>query len=76
MFRVYSREAFVANLVTTTVDLLCHLNVNLTNTINPPKLRIKLICHHICKFVWTPVVDEMLECEQDTRTEAKEHDEQ
>ena len=32
---VYSREAFIANLVTTTVNLLCHLNVNLTNIINP-----------------------------------------
>ena len=32
---VYLREAFIANLVTTTVNLLCHLNVNLTNTINP-----------------------------------------
>ena len=42
---VYSREAFIANLVTTTVNLLCHLNVNLTNTIIPPKkLRIKVKC--------------------------------
>ena len=31
--------------------------------------------HHVYKFVWTPVVDEILECEQDTHTEAKEHDE-
>ena len=26
------------------------------------------------KSVWTPVVDEMLECDMDTRAEAKEHD--
>ena len=31
--------------------------------------------HHVYKSVWTPVVDEILECEKDTRTEAKEHDE-
>ena len=30
--------------------------------------------HHVYKTVWTPVVDEVLECE-DTRAEAKEHDE-
>ena len=31
--------------------------------------------HHVYKSVWTPVLDEVLECEEDTRTEAKEHDE-
>lgn len=31
--------------------------------------------HHVCKSVWTPIVDEILECEMDTRTEAKENDE-
>ena len=29
----------------------------------------------IIKFVWTPVVDEKLECEKDTRAEAEEQDE-
>ena len=38
---VYSREAFIANLVTRTLNLLCHLNVNLTNTINPKKTKNK-----------------------------------
>ena len=40
---VYSREAFIANLVRTTVNLLCHLKVNLTNTIKPKELRIKVM---------------------------------
>ena len=31
--------------------------------------------HHVYKSVWTPVVDEILECEKDTRAEAKDHDE-
>jgi len=39
---VYSREALIANLVTTTVNLLCHLNVNLTNTINSKKTKNKI----------------------------------
>ena len=38
---VYSREAFIANLVTRTLNLLCHLNVNLTITINPKKTKNK-----------------------------------
>ena len=31
--------------------------------------------HHVYKCVWTPVMDEKLECNKDTRAEAKEHDE-
>lgn len=31
--------------------------------------------HHVYKSVWMPVADEILECEQDTHTEAKEYDE-
>ena len=31
--------------------------------------------HHVYRSVWTPVLDEVLECQEDTRTEAKEHDE-
>ena len=38
---VYSREAFIANLVRTTVNLLCHLKVNLTNTIKPKRTKNK-----------------------------------
>lgn len=30
---------------------------------------------HVYKSVWTPVVDEILECEKDTRAEAEEQDE-
>ena len=36
---VYSREAFIANLVTTTVNLSCHLNLSLANTIKPKKTK-------------------------------------
>ena len=43
-FSVYSREAFIANFVTTTVNLLCNLNINLSNTINCKKRRIKVVC--------------------------------
>ena len=31
--------------------------------------------HHVYKSVWTPKTHEILECEKDTRAEAKEHDE-
>jgi len=31
--------------------------------------------HYVHKSVWTSVVDEMLQCGQDTRTEAKGHEE-
>ena len=31
--------------------------------------------HHVYKYVWTPIVDEILECVQDTRTGVKEHNE-
>jgi hypothetical protein len=31
--------------------------------------------HHVYKCIWTPVIDEKLECNKDTRGEAKEHDE-
>ena len=31
--------------------------------------------HHVHKSVWMAVVDEMLQCGRDTRTEAKEHKE-
>ena len=31
--------------------------------------------HHVYKCVWTPVMDEKLECNKVTRAEAKEHDE-
>ena len=30
--------------------------------------------HRVYKCVWTPVIDEKLECNKDTRAEAKEHD--
>jgi len=30
--------------------------------------------HHVYKHTWTPVLDEVLECEEDTRAEAKEYD--
>ena len=30
--------------------------------------------HHVYKSVWTPVMDQELECAHDTRDEAKEHD--
>ena len=30
--------------------------------------------HHVYKSTWTPMMDQELECEQDTRDEAKEHD--
>ena len=30
--------------------------------------------HHVYKCVWTPVMDEKLECNKDTRAKAKEHD--
>lgn len=30
--------------------------------------------HHVYKHTWTPVMDQVLECEQDTRAEAKEYD--
>ena len=30
--------------------------------------------HHVYRSVWTPVIDEMLECNKDERAEAKEHD--
>ena len=31
--------------------------------------------HRVYKSVWTPVVDEILKCEKDTRREGNEHDE-
>ena len=31
--------------------------------------------HHVYKCVWTPVINEKLECNKDTHAEAKEHDE-
>ena len=41
---VYLKKTFIANFVTTTVHLLCNLNINLSNTINAKKLKIKVIC--------------------------------
>ena len=49
---VYSREAFIANLVTTTVNLLCHLNVNLTNTINPKNTKNKSYVFSIYMIIY------------------------
>ena len=31
--------------------------------------------HHVYKCVWTPLMNEKLECNKDTRAKAKEHDE-
>ena len=30
--------------------------------------------HHVYKSVWSPVIDQVLECKPDTRAEAKDHD--
>ena len=30
--------------------------------------------HHVYKSVWSPVMDQVLECKRDTRAEAQEHD--
>ena len=41
-------------LVTTIVNLLYHLNANLSNTINPKKLRIKVIyLFNLNDYIWT-----------------------
>ena len=51
---VYSRAAFIANFVTTTVNLLFNLKLNLTNfNTQPKKLRIKFICLlNLYKYIW------------------------
>ena len=30
--------------------------------------------HHVYKHTWTPVIDQVLQCEKDSRAEAQEHD--
>ena len=30
--------------------------------------------HHVYKHTWTPVIDQVLQCEKDNRAEAQEHD--
>ena len=30
--------------------------------------------HHVYKSVWSPVIDQVLECKPDMRAEAKDHD--
>ena len=30
--------------------------------------------HHVYKYMWTPKINEVLQCEEDTRAEAKEYD--
>ena len=30
--------------------------------------------HHVYKHTWTPIIDQVLQCEKDSRAEAQEHD--